>query len=386
MKILMVCQVPLGQKSGAASRTISVVKSLKQEGHSVTLLSPSYKKYHGSLNIDVFYIPTSKARYQWTFLWHFLSFFYIVFLYILKKPNIIYLRITYLSILQALAAKIIRIPLVSEAHTVYAKEFKTLKRNSLTLALAHLFVKRIYQWSSKIIVITPSIGRSINEDFGIAKDKIFTISNGVDINLYTPKNAIEIKRILGLDERCKYVTFVGNFVRWQGLEFLLKAVPKIVNKFSNVKFLLVGDGVEKQKLQFLSKKLNIEDRIIFIGWIDNNKVSNYINCASICVAPFNDVRNMDLAPLKIFSYLACARPIVTTNVGGINDLIKEIGAGLIVNQGNSDELATALIQLLDDEKLAINMGQKGRRAIEKKYSWNQIVKAMISVFEEAIIS
>jgi glycosyltransferase involved in cell wall biosynthesis len=384
MKILMVCQVPLGQKSGAASRTVNVVKSLREEGHSVTLLSPSYEKYHGSLDVDVFYIPTSKARYQWTFLWHFLSFFYIIFFYILKKPNIIYLRITHLSILQALAAKIIRIPLVSEAHTVYAKELETLERNRLTLALTHLFVKRIYQWSSKIIVITPSIGKSINEDFGISKDKIVTISNGVDINLYKPKNAIAIKRILGLDEKCKYVTFVGNFVRWQGLEFLLKAVPKIANKFNNVKFLLVGDGAEKQKLELLSKKLNIENRIIFIGWIDDNKVSDYINCASICVAPFMDVRNMDLAPLKIFSYLACAKPIVTTNVGGINDLIKEIGAGVVVNQGNSDELATALLQLLDNEELVVNMGQRGRQAIEKKYGWNQIVKIMTNVFEEAI--
>ena len=157
MKILMVCQNPLGQKSGAASRTVFIAKSLKEEGHSITLLSPSYQKYHEVLDIDVIYIPTGKIPYLWTFLWHFLSFFYIIFFCLIKKPLVIYLRVTHLSILQVIAAGILRVPCICEEHTIYEKEFMVMGRNVLIIAIALFFIRIIYQLSTKIIVITPNI-------------------------------------------------------------------------------------------------------------------------------------------------------------------------------------------------------------------------------------
>ena len=106
------------------------------------------------------------------------------------------------------------------------------------------------------------------------------------------------------------------------------------------------------------------------------EVPKYINACDVCVAPFL-FRNSGLSPLKVFEYLACGKPVVTSMINGL-DFIKKYDLGILVEPENFDELAQALIKLLQNEKLRKKMAKNGRNVIATKYSWEVIAKKVVT--------
>lgn len=236
----------------------------------------------------------------------------------------------------------------------------------------------------KIIAVTSGIKKYLHNEYGINNEKIVVINNGANTEQFKPMDSNESKTKLGLDPTKDYVCFVGNLAPWQGVEYLIQAAPLILAKCPNVSFLIVGDGIMKDKLMDLGRNLEVLDKFFFTGSIPYEKIPLHINSSNVCVAPFIVNRNekIGLSALKMYEYLACGVPVVASNIKGVGDLLIKSNGGIAVTPENTGELAEAIIKLIIDKKLQTQMGFNGREYVIVNHSWASVAEDINDIFLE----
>lgn len=304
------------------------------------------------------------------------------------KPDVIYERVENYGI-GCLLGKINKIPVVIEINGLLSDERRTTQTynpiQDLFFVLSNKFNMRL---ADKIIVVTQGIKSILLESYHIPEKKIIVLGNGANIDLFKPMDKLIVKQNLKLDEHSFYICFVGNFVPWQGVEYLIKAVSLIVQNVKNIKILIVGDGIMRTEWEDLVIKLKLSDYFIFTGIVPHKDVPKYINASDICVAPFIRDRNekIGLSPLKIYEYLACEKPVVGSNIKGVGDFLEASNIGFSFTPEDHVELADVLLKLLHDGKLRYTMGKNGRKIIVEKYNWKLVANKIENVCADVVLN
>ncbi|MPM46242.1 GDP-mannose-dependent alpha-(1-6)-phosphatidylinositol monomannoside mannosyltransferase [bioreactor metagenome] len=145
------------------------------------------------------------------------------------------------------------------------------------------------------------------------------------------------------------------------------------NLSSEIKLLIVGkEGYFEENVK-LAKFCGVADRVIFPGMIPYSQVPKYISAMDICIIPFKKGGVSENAlPLKLFEYLACGKPVVSSELEGVK---KAVG-NLVMYAKDSDEYRLIFKKLFDDDSLRYNMGISGREFIEKNYDWKNICEKL----------
>ena len=120
----------------------------------------------------------------------------------------------------------------------------------------------------------------------------------------------------------------------------------------------------------LSKKFRIEDKIIFIKSVRHDNIPKYINLANLCILFKRELKS-GYSPLKMYEYMACGKPIIASNVKGL-DIIEKEDVGKVVDINNKKKVAEAIITLLSNEKRAKKMGENARNFILKNQYINSL--------------
>jgi glycosyltransferase involved in cell wall biosynthesis len=190
---------------------------------------------------------------------------------------------------------------------------------------------------------------------------------------------------LGLDESRRYLCFSGSLSPWQGVEVLVPALHGLRSTAGDLNLLIVGDGELRSDLEAKARELGMQDSVRFCGYVPYEEVPTYLNSADICVAPFNAIpRNVKygFSAIKLYEYMACGRPFVTTTVCGIGEEIRETDVGRVVEPDDPAQLQVALEELLKDGRSADEMGKRGRSLAEKEHSWVSVAKRTTGILEE----
>lgn len=258
--------------------------------------------------------------------------------------------------------------------------------SSLNSRLKLFVLKKALEFSDKIIAVTPGIKANLEKSYNISGEKIVVISNGANTSLFKPLELEICRKDLGLDSKTHYVCFVGNLAPWQGIEYLVKAAPLILSRFPECRFLIVGDGVMRNELVELSTQLGIRDKFIFTGVVAYDRVPTYINASDICVAPFIFARNakIGLSPLKLYEYMACAKPVVASNISGVSNALETSKAGIAVPPENPEALAQAILKLLENPDFRKSLGSKGLSYVTENYSWYSVAKQVEGVCKSGL--
>ena len=312
--------------------------------------------------------------------------------------DIIYTRNISRGVIGILIKKVWKSKLMLEINSISLDEWRLVEEQSITEEKGHSSAQikflgylenYVIRKADAVIVVTQGI-----EDYlinhGVDKNKVWVIENGANTELFKPirdNNILKgLKNRLHITDDENVVVFVGNLAPWQGVEYLLRAVPLIVEENPKTKFLIVGDGMMKEELESLTKELNIRHDVIFTGTVPYESVPEYMNLSDVCVAPFIRTRNesMGLSPLKIYEYLACGTPVVASDIKGVGDLLESSNSGIPVIPDNPNELAKAIIKLLNDKQLREQMGKNGREMVVSNYSWENTAKKTMEVLESIL--
>lgn len=224
--------------------------------------------------------------------------------------------------------------------------------------LGDIYLKKNIAKSEYVTLTTESL--SLSNDIPLEKVKI--IPNGVDtenFKLYTNiKDELEIDGFV--------VGYVGVLREWVNFEPIFKILSTLN---SEIKLLIVGkEGKYEENIE-LAKKYHILDRVIFAGSIPYSQVPKYISAMDVCLIPFipNEISENAL-PLKLFEYMACEKPVITTPIAPI---IKIVGENVLYAT-SAEDYREKINLLYEDSKLRKKLGIKGR-SISEEYSWEKIV-------------
>jgi glycosyltransferase involved in cell wall biosynthesis len=245
------------------------------------------------------------------------------------------------------------------------------------------YEKKLMKRSDALIAVSKYTVDELTELYGINEEKIHVIYNGVDINKFKPRpDRAELRREFGLEEEQKIVLFVGRLYHRKGLEILLNSIPPVLQEFKDVKFAISGTGFKKkeERLRKLAKELDIEDHVAFLGYVSDEKLPNIYAASDIFVLP----AIYENFPFAILEAQATGLPVISTKVGGIPEFLVDKQNGFLIDPGDSTQLTQRVLALLQDPKLAKEMGDRGRKLIEEKLSWRLITGQVIDLYHKLL--
>ena len=239
------------------------------------------------------------------------------------------------------------------------------------------FEKSAYPEFDEVIVNTPFM-KKWSED--MKSKHVIIIPQGVDPNIMKPlPKDLELQKNLQISNHDRVVMYLGSIHSISGLPVILNSIPKIIQKIPHFKLLVVGGGAHLENLKEISKKLGIQDKVVFTGYVPYLHIPRYCSLAELCINSF-EITDMTkkLSPVKIFDLLACGKPILATPLEGLlHDFPEE---SKILIYANLEQFESQIISLLNSESLE-NFGRKGREYVEANYTWENVANRFLEEFE-----
>jgi len=385
MRVLYITLENLSLHKGSVVHVKEVIDGLKKRGHQVGLIGSAWTKLE---NPDHFYNihPNKLALFKYFSIKkksYFISSL-LLFLYlfkILRQYDTIYARDFHTVIIALIPRVLFNKKLVFEINGL-ASEEQRLKNhsplNSILAAAIQKAEKIATKYSDRIVSVTPQIATYLTQYFHCQPDKVKVIGNGVNTKRFHPiydetSLWIERKR-LGITKEDIVIVFVGNLAPWQGVNILIESAFQLLVNNENLKFLIVGEGFLRDFLEKRVSDSKYEKKFIFTGMIQYEDIPVLINLADICVAPFISRRNRTtgVSPIKVFEYMACGKPVISSRIEGL-EFIEEEGAGRLIEPEDVTGLEKALYDLIKDLQKRMGMGQKGLQIARERFSWESMV-------------
>ena len=212
------------------------------------------------------------------------------------------------------------------------------------------------------------------------------VSNRTSSNIYVIPNGVafdEIQSILiKTKDQLKHpaILFAGGLSKVKGIDTLLNAVPIIIKKIPDLHIYIAGSGPDESKLKKLVKGLNIEKSVNFLGFISGSDKYSWYKSVDVCVFP----SLYETFGIVCLEAMACGKPVVASNVGGIPFVVEDGKTGLLFECGNVEDLAEKVIILLREKEMREKMGEAGRKRA-KEFTWDKIADKTVKLYK-AIIS
>lgn len=214
---------------------------------------------------------------------------------------------------------------------------------------------------------------------GYDPSNIVVIRNGITLSKFARKGrSAVLRRELGLPLSARLVAVFSRLNRMKGVEFFLDAAIVLARRFPDVCFLVAGDGGNKIELEEQARRLGLGRRIVFTGF--RSDVPELLSEVAISVLPSLSEGTSN----TLLESMAAGIPVVATRVGGNPEVIEDGVSGLLVTPRNSAALAGAIGRLLDDEDLALRLGQAGMRRVSEIFSVEGSVHETEHLYERLV--
>lgn len=199
------------------------------------------------------------------------------------------------------------------------------------------------------------------------------------------KNIDDIQKKLNLTpdkKNPKQILFLGRLAGNKGCDYLVKAMPKVLEKFPDTKLIICGDGEEKAHILDLVTQFGIGPSITFLGTATFDKLVElyYTSIAYI----FPSINRLEAFGIVQLEAMANYTAVVASDIPGPNAVMDVNQSGLLVPKQDPEALANAIIKILNDPEKAKAMGKRGRELVETKYNWKTIVQQVTGLYQEVL--
>lgn len=233
---------------------------------------------------------------------------------------------------------------------------------------------------SDAIVCPSNVTRDYIASLGLNRKLVTVIPNGVSPSDFSPSPLPD------RDGRVPVLLYIGTLADWQGLEAVIKALPKILEQQA-VRLHIVGRGRSRQRkvLAKQIRKLGIEKHVTVQPAVPHHEVPALIAGADICIAPLglND-RNVTqgACPIKVLEYMAAGRPLIASNMPIVRELVREDVDALLFSPNDPDDLARQVLTLLTDTELSKRLAESASEHALTKFTWHESQKKLVKVYEK----
>lgn len=210
------------------------------------------------------------------------------------------------------------------------------------------------------------------------KEEFTVIYNGRSIKEFDPNEINKIRRSWDVLVNEIVIGITVKLSPMKNVEGLIKAFSLLLKDFDNIKLVISGTGGEKKSLENLVSQLNLSEKIKFVGFTDNPQLT----AAAYDIAVLNSFE--EGFPNSLVEYMSVGTPVVTTNVGGVSEIVKNNLNALLIEKNNSSQLKDALKSYIIDENLRRKIGIQGKRTVAEKFSKERMVNEVVMLFERLI--
>lgn len=269
-------------------------------------------------------------------------------------------------------------------HSYYGK-----LQTSIYLTIEKLLAKFA---TDKIVVISQQQLREINQEFNVGKNSQFSvIPLGIDFENFPQSNEVceqKLREEIGASDDEIIVGFLGRLTEIKNVSLLLNAAALSASSEMKLRFIIVGDGQLRARLEAESCSLGLSDRVTFLG--HRSDVLELI--AGMDIVALSSLN--EGTPLSVIEAMASGVPVVATGVGGVVDLLGEIDEtkdgfavchrGIMVQSGNAPSLCDGLMFLAQNDTLRKTLSQRGKKFVRSEYSIDRLTNDMRDLYRALI--
>lgn len=230
-----------------------------------------------------------------------------------------------------------------------------------------------YKCADKVIAVSKATAEETVRFYRLPKDHVVAIHNGIDLSIFTDSQVEE-------ENEEPTILSVGRLSWRKGYKYLIDAMFHVLSEYLDAKLVIVGYGDQRIPLQRYVRKLGIESSVCFLGSVSGRKLYSLYHKTDVYVQP----SLYEPFGIAILEAMSMGKPIVSTCVGGIPELVTNGVEGLLVEPGNSSQLARAIINILSDSSCRRRFGGNARKRVEREFTWEAIAKKTIEFYTKVL--
>lgn len=356
---------------GTEKMIVRILRNINKHRYDVSLCCLEKKgPLHHEIErgkIDVLYLNIPKRPLLYSLLLHFVAVVRLFLILRKKRFKIVHSFLPRANIISRIAGYMAGVPIViSSNRTSRIRKKYYLFLDWLTSPLV-----------DKITAVSNAVGRYTIKKMKMKRDKIAVIENGIDF-----KN-LEIehyrKEDWGINSNTDVIGIVGRLVPVKGHKCFLRAAQIIKRESPHVKFFIVGDGPERERLKQMVRDLDLIDNIVFTGMVQN--IFKFIKIFDILVSCslWEGMSN------SILEAMAMGKPVVATQVGGTPEIVIDGVNGFLVPSKDACLLASKVLILLRDRELCQRMGESGKIIVKERFDIKHTIRKMEDMYNNLLI-
>ncbi len=397
MKLLYVQQYFATKESASSTRSYELATRFKKVGWQVDVittnawLAPSVieKTKNGKLDVEGVNVHISGIKYRHKtshprriVAWLFFLVWATVKGVFMDRPDVVYASSSPLTVVVPgiIVSLWHRSPMVFEVRDVWPDQVEDLGilKNKLLLAISHFGAKTGYKHAKITVALSPGLKDRIITH-GIESEKVKVIPNCSDTHMFSPKlSGNEFRKKYGLENKT-VVMYTGAIGYTIGLGYVVDTAKFLQKQDKDVKFVFIGDGIEKKDLQKKTEKLGL-DSILFLDPEPKKNMPDIVAAADITVMSVCNNKTMWMnSANKFFDYLAAGKPVLLNYGGWQKDALDEYEAGAAADHNDPEDLGRLILKLKNDPELMKKMGKNARKLAEEKFDRTLLMNKLIDL-------
>jgi glycosyltransferase involved in cell wall biosynthesis len=364
---------------GPAQHAVLLTAHLAARGIPSLLVTGRQGSWEGEMmdlavrhGVDLITIPTLSNRI--TFAADAQAFLRLYCLFRRERPAIVHLHLLKARALGALAARLAGVPIVIETFhgTLFAGYYHPLVVRGLIVG---------ERWLARLMDAVIAVSERVADEIVRLRiapvHKVRTIPLGLDLDRFiAPFGPPVLRQELRVATSTKLVGYVGRLVPIKGLPYLIWAAAEVTRVVPDVRFLLIGDGSERVRLERMVREAGLAQMVYFLGWRNDLELI-YPDLNVVVLPSLNEG-----TPMSAIEAMAAGCPVVATQVGGVPDLIRDGESGLLVPPRDAGALAAAMIRVLNHRDLGLSLGAAARRAVYPRFSIDRLASDIEQSYRE----
>ncbi len=234
--------------------------------------------------------------------------------------------------------------------------------------------------ADRILVVVEEAKKLII-DKGVKPEKVVIVSNTSPIENYVISTSNE-SELLTFIKNHYSVIYTGGIQMGRGIQVVFNAIPHIIKWIPNFLFVIMGDGYAISSLKELARIMKISDHVLWTGWVDHDKIFEYIKCCKVGIIPHLVTDHVNTTiPNKIFDYMGLGLKVIASDSDPMKRIIENEKCGLTFRNGDSYELVKVFVEIYYSN---YDYGFNGIRAVKEKYNWDFDSSRLIETIKKMV--
>jgi phosphatidylinositol alpha-1,6-mannosyltransferase len=228
--------------------------------------------------------------------------------------------------------------------------------------------------NSDVVFCNSTFTQKLAMSFGVPQSRTAVVPGGISIDEFDISRSLSRSPLgLNLEVAGKKVIFTcGRLVERKGHDMVIRALPRVLQKVGDAIYLIAGEGPHRQRLMKLANEYKVNNHVIFAGRVSNNERQALYASSDVFAMPCRELKNgrVEGFGLVFLEANAFCKPVVAGRSGGVIDAVEHAKTGFMVNPLDVNEIADSIIYLLMHPDTARQMGEYGRKRIEREFTWD----------------